>query len=308
MVRRSIPLAVLTAVLALTPGLLAPRSALALGEMDFHGGSVISVPTVYLIFWLPHGFHFDAAGTDTRFEGLVTQFVRDLSGTPYYNDLTQYSCDRHRRLIKGGPIQNKVTFGCSYLETSKFPHAGTLKQPLTPEDIRRAVSAAVKARAWQPRSDHLFFMYLPATAIVCFNEPTMPGSRRPEVGCTAPTRKYLGAQQECDIRDFFGAASAPIYYDAIGDCHGEASASPNHDPWVDGAIARTAFELTEEVTDPKFFGWYSVTPTGGEVSDDCGDLHVALHGHRYQLDALWDNADRRCTIAYPFPTPPAVRS
>jgi hypothetical protein len=55
---------------------LAPH-ARAQNDVQDHGGPAMQSPTVYLIFWLPSGFHFDPSGAtgDTTFENLMVRFL-----------------------------------------------------------------------------------------------------------------------------------------------------------------------------------------------------------------------------------------
>src|SRR5947209_6627113 len=69
------------------------------------GGPVMGDPTVYTIFWLPSGRHFEPdAARDAAYEGTITDFIQELDGSPYFKVLGQYSTTAQGKPIKGGPI------------------------------------------------------------------------------------------------------------------------------------------------------------------------------------------------------------
>jgi hypothetical protein len=51
----------------------------SVGNMTYHGGPVQHTQRVYTIFWNPSGPTFPSG-----YQTIINQFVRDLSGTPYY--------------------------------------------------------------------------------------------------------------------------------------------------------------------------------------------------------------------------------
>ena len=60
-----------------------------------NGGPVFHGPIqAILIFWLPSGLHYDtntnSAAGDTAYENILTGFFGDLSGSSYFNILSQY--------------------------------------------------------------------------------------------------------------------------------------------------------------------------------------------------------------------------
>ena len=138
-----------TALLTLAALPLVSRStpAGATGHMTYHHGSVIAVPTVYTIFWLPSGYHFDPQG-DSGYESLINQALKDVGGTAYYQVLTQYSTTAKGKPVKGGPIQNQVLFGGTAIDTDPFPRAGTPADPLTTTDLRAEAARAMAANGW----------------------------------------------------------------------------------------------------------------------------------------------------------------
>jgi hypothetical protein len=291
----------LVLALALASLVATAQPAAAKGHMSYHGGDVVASPTVYTIFWLPPGYHFDPQG-DAGYENLVNQFLHDVSGTPYYNVLTQYSKDDQGQTVKSGPILDQVSFGGSYVDTTPFPHAGTQTDPLTRPDIAGAVTRAMAAQGWTPAISHLFSVYLPAGAQEC----STGGGHLEAVAqggvtlCTFSTSAHPEA--ECADRDWFETPAGTVYLSiqAVEGCAPLTGVTP--DAVAAKAVERTDFNLVEYVTDPKAGGWYGSSIDGGEVADDCGFASHALSGHTYLLDALWDNTSDECVYAYPPPT------
>ena len=63
-------------------------SAQTITDLVNNGGPVMQPRTVFLIFWLPSGFHYDSSNTpaaDTKYEGLMSQFFTDMPGSVYFN-------------------------------------------------------------------------------------------------------------------------------------------------------------------------------------------------------------------------------
>jgi len=154
-------------------------------NMTYHNGPVLQDANVYVIFWLPSGFHLEpppsknaayrlggdagspalimnnatdgAALGDRNFESLITRFFTDLNDTAYYGLMGQYSS-----------IQDRVTLGGQYVYTGAYPHAGTTADPLLPEDFQAAIESVKATTGWQSsypavgarsESYNMFFVY-----------------------------------------------------------------------------------------------------------------------------------------------------
>ena len=57
--------------------------------LPYNGGPVMHPSNVYTIFWLPNGYSYGAV-SDANYENLINRFFTDLSGSQYYDILTQY--------------------------------------------------------------------------------------------------------------------------------------------------------------------------------------------------------------------------
>lgn len=134
----------------------------------YFGGPIMGDPTVYTIFWLPPGQHFEQdAVRDAAYEGLINGFIKDLDGSPYFKVVAQYSKDAGGRAIKGGPITGRVTLGGSWIDTAPYPHAGTGGDPVLGTDAQAQVERAMAANGWTPGLNKLYFVFLGANINYC---------------------------------------------------------------------------------------------------------------------------------------------
>src|ERR1035441_9823009 len=110
----------------------------AQNDLQELGGPVMQAPTVYLIFWLPSGVHYDPSGAagDTTYENLMARFFSDVSGSSYLNIVSQYPgvCGPPN-LATTQPCFGPVTVGKTFVDTQAYPHTGTAGDPLPDFDI-----------------------------------------------------------------------------------------------------------------------------------------------------------------------------
>jgi hypothetical protein len=86
-------------------------------------GDVMPSTTLYYVFWLPTGLHYEAdAAGDTNYENLLVQWAQDLGGTQFHNLVTQY-------YGTNGTISNNVTYGGSWTDTGAYPPCGYDRRP-----------------------------------------------------------------------------------------------------------------------------------------------------------------------------------
>ncbi len=287
----------------------------------YHGGPVMHTFTAYLIFWLPKGYRFEpgAGGDDTRYQSLITQYFRDVGGTPYYGLLTQYFDFR-------GPVQNTVTPGGTYLDTTNgyqhctplgadcHPAAATQGDPLNDDDIAAEVARALKVNStWQSGPDAEFFVYTGAGVEEC-------AAAKLTADCTYKDQDHSFCAYHTAAAS--SPASVPTIYAFVPDPASHQNgcvlgSSPNGDAIADAAIDFSAHEQFESVTDPvqlsdQTVAWFDDTQrtTGrneGEIADKCVDDfgHLAAdggnitlaNGHRYLLQAMWSNRAGGCVFA-----------
>ncbi len=272
----------------------------------YHSGDVVSRLTAYLVFWLPPGYTFEPNGSSSRYEQLMEQYFQDVGGTSFYNILTQYYD------ALGGPIQNVVTLGGSYVDTHPYPQAGTASRPLMDTDIKDEINRVVdlKNGAWTEDTNHVVFLF------TGYNVQECSGSTS-EDGCT------FTHNVESDFCAYHSDApyvpERPLahlvyaYIPDIGDCqYLPTTLSPNHDYGADAIISIVSHEQFEAVSDPTLQGWYDGLTYEGEMADKCvttygplggdgGNVTLA-HGHRYIVQEEWSLHDQDCVLSY-APTP-----
>jgi hypothetical protein len=276
--------------------------------MVYHGGPIMPTTNTYAIFWLPNGAHFEPGGHDRRYERLISQFFRDVGGTPYYNIVTQYSQRGDGVPVMNGPILNRSTFGGLYVDTRPYPHAGSQSDPLEALDFRDEVVRALTVKDWKPGIDKMFFVFTGLNIEVCDLPLTFgPGltDKRPCTFTGPPDVYEFGL---CDDRDFYMQGGQPVFYGlepeaSVNRCTIKASASPNRDRRADSTIDHVRFDLFESITDPLGTAWYAGETEGGEIADDCYKIaaarkKISLHGHAYLVGGLWSNAQQTCVWSY----------
>jgi hypothetical protein len=286
-------------------------AAFMVGNLTSHGGSVMHSPTNYVIFWLPSGYHFDTPtidqnypnASDQNYEALVVQFLRDLSNTAYYSMVQQYT-DR------SGAPGFVTSFGGSWTDTSPYPNSeGTRANPLLDSDLQAEVTKAMNTNGWPAGNGSAFFVLTGHDAF----------------GCAGSSCSY---SSYCAYHSAFSAANGEnvIYADVpdpgnanAGSCLATASSSasaPNSGAFADSAVNLVSHEGFEAVTDPLFDGWY-YQDTDHEIGDECvwrfgpvaGDgSNIALHGHKYLVQEMWNNKSGGCYIPPTVSTLPVVAS
>jgi hypothetical protein len=285
--------------------------------------------TVYTIFWLAPGYHFEApyggpgsTVADFRYEDLIQRFFRDVGSTPYYNILTQYS-------DQTGQVQDNVTFGGSFVDIGKLNQfnpsdLGTASQPLMDSDIQDVIKQAAKDSSWPVGSPNVeYFVFTPATAQSCYSFSSCDGeiSSGPGAYCayhssfasSAGTTLYAnmfdaGYSTACGGPNwqYMGKPVGPI--DGYG---------PNGDAVADYEISPTSHEMAETVTDPSGSnGWYDLKNMN-EIGDTCaynfGTLNpdkgdVVLQSHSYLIQREWSNDGKACVSGFSWPATLPVNS
>jgi hypothetical protein len=263
--------------------------------VTYHDGPVMHQLTAYLIFWLPAGRTFEPGGSDARFESLLQRYFTDVGSTPFYDLLTQY-WDRQ------GPVEDSVTLGGTYVDTTPYPVAATEADPLHDSDIEKAVTDAIAQNGWTVDGTHAFFVMTAYGAQEC-------DEARIFTDCTFDH----GLVTYCGYHDSFEEGTASYIYAYIPvtqDCASipplQGGPSPNGDPIADGILNTVSHEQFEAVSDPFLTSWYDESKYGGEIGDECqtdfgtiradGSDVTLGHGDRYILQAEWSNAAGGCSF------------
>jgi hypothetical protein len=265
--------------------------------VTFHNGSVMHEVTAYLIFWLPGGHTFEPAGSDSRFEALMAQFMRDLGGTPFYGLLSQYWDHQ-------GSVANTLTLGGTYVDTTPYPHAGTHGDPLSSDDIESQIDRVAHLRGWRIDGEHEIIIFTGYDVQSCANS----GGTR-QCSFSSDGRHYCAFHSDFESSTS-GDHAIYSYLPVLADCvqieELSISGSPNHDALADAMINSLSHEHFEAVTDPYGDAWYDGNPASGEIADKCeyrfGAIHAGggnvtlAHAHSYLVQEEWSDRTNGCAL------------
>ena len=278
--------------------LLLAGQALA-GNMTNHGGRVMTSSTTYAIFWLPPGTHFEPASgnpatdaaNDARYENLIIRYFQKVSGSDIYATTTQYSGSN-------GAITNSSTYGGSTTDTNAYPHAGTVADPLTNNDLQNEVDSIRAAQGWPAGVTNEYFMFTGDQIQSCFNSSN----------CSF--NKY------CAYHFWFDGSDGRVIWAnmpaalSLGGCGG-ANVTGDNDPVADNEIDVVSHEHLEAVTDPEGDAWYD-TNLAGENGDKCVRTYgvrnsiganIYMGGIAFQVQREWSNAISGCAMSYSTSAP-----
>ena len=271
--------------------------------VTYHQGAVMHTATVYADFWLPRGQKFQPDGNNTRFESLVKQYLNDIGGSQLYNMLTQY-------WDTAGPVRNNMRFGGAYIDTTPYPHTGTMSDPLTDDDVRASVARAIAANNWS--DDHKTDEVIVFTGYnieECAGDScTFPDSNGNgfcgyhDITNTGSIYAFISDFQYQDIGQFVYSC-VPKTFGLLGPT--AQGPIPYGDAFADQVINTLSHEEIESVTDPiNGGGWYK-GDLNGEVGDLCRDSFGPLnaqgasvtleHGHSYILQEEFNNLINGCS-------------
>lgn len=208
----------------------------------YHGGPVMQgTPNVYVIWY---------GAWTTAQQGIITDFLNAIGGSPYFNINTTYP-----------PISGLVNYSGATV-SSYIPSGGTTAT-LSDQDIQNIVATSG----------------LPSDASGVYF--VLTGSDVKKSGfCTSYCGWHTHASLSgSDIKySFVGNPTACLLVGAsVGNCAAQTASSPNGDVGVDAMISVIAHELEEAVTDPDLNAWYD--NRGYENADKCawtfGSQYVA---------------------------------
>ena len=270
-------------------------------NMVSHGGNIMPTTATYAIFWLPAGNHYEPttgnaatdAANDTRYENLLIRYFNDVGGSDIYDTATQYNGTN-------GFVTNSSTFAGSTTDTNAYPHAGTVADPLTQQNLQDEVEAVRTAQGWPTGVNTEYFIFTGFGIQDCFSD-----------GVT------------CSYNNF---CAYHTWYDAGGGNHVIWANMPdarslngtscddfnvNGDNYADVEINVTSHEHLEAITDPEGTqttdtppvyggGWYdNVDHFAGENGDKCAyaygitndvGANIYMNGHPYRVQREWSNA------------------
>ena len=272
-------------------------------------------PTVFLIFWLPSGFHYDPSGTsaaDTQYENLMGQFITDISGSTYLAIASQYPGTCNPPNIS--TVQDcfgSVAVGRTFIDTHPYTHQGggggiTI---VSDGDIQQEVENIVQANNIVTTGlNMLFFVFLGGNLVDCSS--------------TGVCQQGSSSTLQCGYHSYFNGVDSqgnlvPVPYAVLPNvistqlCALPGVAGGQNIPSVDNETVMVGHELLETLTDPLVDSWQYPTGVlspwgaeGKEIGDLCATYgppnlgNVSLNGHNYIVQSIWSNDDDACVYTF----------
>jgi hypothetical protein len=261
----------------------------------YHGGLVMqSGVTAYAIFWVPTHLQTGGATSMTsHYQSVQKSMLTDYPGHGIDNNNTQYY--EVVSTVKKF-IQNKGTFGGSFIDTAAYPASGCV-DPATPgacltdAQLQDEITKVMGLKGWTGGLAKMFLLFTSSGEGSCFD------------GTGTSACAYT---DYCAYHGFFG--STPVVYanEPFGDpffCAVSGTPSPNSDLAADTAADSASHELTEAITDPELDAWFDAS--GNEIGDKCAFIfgtntwdsakaNEMWNGHFYELQEEYDNHKGAC--------------
>jgi hypothetical protein len=266
-------------------------------NLNYHHGPTMQNPIkVFLIYWLPPGVVFDntVANGVGNFETLTQAFFTDVSGSGYFNILTQYPgiCGLTPCVVQNA--RPAVQLAGTWVDARPYPHAGTQSDPLQDADIQSEVGRAISQNNWQVDPNTAFFVYTGAGIEEC----------TPSGTCT-----FGGLQSFCGYHDFFGRFGNTVLYSYLSDasfnsagCDEGTFVPVNGQLASDREVALQSHEFFEMITDPVLNGWWAAS-LDEEIGDKCNQKPATLNlnGGNFVVQQQWSNATSSCVAGFQQP-------
>jgi hypothetical protein len=218
-------------------------------KLSYHGGPVISTPTVYLIWY---GNWAQTNGTDdANGQKIVTDFFQALGGSPYYMINSTYAGSANA-------ISGNVTYG-GQTTVSGYPQGTVLGDAAILTIVQNAINGGFGPAGGD--ANGLYFVLTSSDV----NESSGFCTQY----CGWHTHGSVGGR---DIKYAFVGNAARC----ISACAAQ-SISPNGNPGVDGMVSVLAHECEEANTDSDLSAWYN------NRGSENGDLCAWTFGSTYQV-------------------------
>ena len=218
-------------------------------------GEIMPTTNTYLIFWLPSGFHYGDSNGDAAYEAAMQKFFQDVGGSQILNTTTQYSGNN-------GTPADTSNYVTSVVDTTAFPHAGTVADPVTQSDLNQEVFNQINANSWPTGMSTMYFVFLPDNLVDCDNTLA---SCNTNAYCAYHTRGW--GSSDTPANDFIWA-DIPVNrgVNTIGGC---GNSNVTGDNQADTTLSSVEHEMMEAITDPRGNAWQDSTGGGGENGDKC---------------------------------------
>lgn len=347
------------------PGLPTTPSKANLG---YYGGPVVHAIKNHVIFWLPqagtttysdgttctepgtttYSYEQPASGTavvgalpggpdgDADYEGIIQQYFKDLSGSSFYNLLSQYADEEGGQTRNSESYAGSWTDNCGYTSTPSLTTGpvpgGTQAAPIYQLDIQNEVQKAIQVNHWPSGLGNEYFVYTGYGVADCFAPPGQ-GSLVPTCNTSGPVPAYCayhgdfmnGSGNQVLYADMSDGATAAnpttlnlCYTNPIGVTDPTHTVTVNGkqktvtDPIADAEVNITSHEEFETVNDSEIgtaqqyappLGWYD--PANGEIGDKCAynygnyasdGSNIVLHGDHYIVQQEYSNWNNGCAL------------
>jgi hypothetical protein len=218
-------------------------------------GEIMPTTSTYLIFWLPSGFHYGDANGDAAYESAMQTFFKDVGGTQILNTTTQYPGNN-------GTPSDTSNYVTSVVDTTAFPHAGTVADPVTQGDLNQEVFNQINANSWPTGMSTMYFVFLPDNVVDCDNTLA---SCNTNAYCAYHTRGW--GSSDTPANDFIWA-DIPVNRGVFttGGC---GNSNVTGDNQADTTLSSVEHEMMEAITDPRGNAWQDSTGGAGENGDKC---------------------------------------
>ncbi|HEY4236777.1 MAG TPA: hypothetical protein VGM45_05510 [Gaiellaceae bacterium] len=238
---------------------------------------------------------------DPSYETLIDRYFADVAddsggANNVYSVMTQY--------YDTGPvhIQYASTVGGSFVDRDPLPASACSDNVdtycLTDEQLQHEIQVVLTAKGWQGGLDHIFFLMTPNGVGSCFNG--VSGQCSSDDFCA-----YHSVFQDSSGGDVI-YANEPYEGPSTG-CADASQGFPNNAD-ADTTINTISHEHNESITDPLGTGWLANDTNQDEVADLCAfgfgtaaggtpgidAYNQTIHGHHYDLQEEYSNADGGC--------------
>jgi hypothetical protein len=239
------------------PKPLGPKPLVTLDLLQNPGnGEIMPTTNTHLIFWLPAGYHYEGnSAGDAAYEAAMQKYFQDVGGSQILNTTTQYSGNN-------GTPADTSTYIDSVVDTTAFPHAGTVADPVTQGDLNQEVFNQIGANSWPTGLSDMYFVFLPDNLVDCDNSLVNCNTN---AYCAYHTRGWSGS--DTPANDFIWA-DIPVNrgVNTTGGC-GNSKVTGNNE--ADTTLSSVEHEQMEAITDPRGNAWQDSTGGAGENGDKC---------------------------------------
>ncbi len=256
--------------------------------LEFHGGSVVRDPELYLIFW---GSNWTHEYEGERWKGHILNTLGGLTEEYGFNLTYQHILNQY--YDSTGPIEGVKIAGAYVYEGVTAP------QGQEREDIKGEVESAITQNKWIPGANSVFVVLQPPGTVY-----QQGFAEEKESGCGYHERDHQG-----DVFAFVPDL-ANKYFSAKCSGYSESESGPLYNRIVTFVASH---EYAEAVTDPDANAWFD--SEGNEIADICAEHGPILVNEALGIwmNGLWGNHEAAekgegegCVVKDPpEPHPPA---